>query len=489
MSRTTIPTAAKIAAYTAAAMSVGGCCALLLVQGLDGWALALSMLAITIAAGRLHGRLSFYATVSPDDLPLAASILLLEPRFAIVVGVVSGILAKARFGLVSRALNLVVMAVPVGLACLGFNLATASLGVSGPQDGALTWFVLGVIAVLTMSLVHYLLHTAWSHSAHGIEFFRTVAVPLLRGDALGAVMVTSLVEIGYLLPGSSRALPGLVAAFGFIGVWLFLRSSQRQIEAANHRDSLNTAIFVSLARLLEMRDPDTAIHSARVAIFSRDIATAMGLSVEEQSRIHLAGLLHDVGKVGVPDGVLLKPGRLSDDERLAMERHARLSAEALAGIPGFGDLARMVYAHHERLDGSGYPEGVQGDELPLGARILGVADTFEAITAVRPYRASRSRATALEILADEKHLFDQEVVDALQKALKTGTASESGNEDLSEFAKEWSRAGRHMLAHLDEEPFVVPAERPREASKVPPSAQPDNSDKLAGQPGSQIVAV
>lgn len=488
MSRTTIPTAARFGAYTAAALSVAACCALMVVQGLDGWVLALPMLAITIAAGRLHGRLSFYATVSPDDLPLAASILLLEPRFAMVVGIVSGIVAKARFGLVSRALNLVVMTVPVGLACLGFKVATEKLGVSSPQDGALTWFVLGAIAVLTMSLIHYLLHTVWSHAAHGTEFFRTVAIPLLGSDALGAVLVTSLVEIGFLLNGSSRVLPALVAVVGFIGVWLFIRSSQRQIEAADHRDSLNTAIFVSLARLLEMRDPDTALHSARVAIFSRDIATAMGLSVEEQSRIHLAGLLHDVGKVGVPDEVLLKPGRLSDDERLAMERHARFSAEALAGIPGFGDLARMVYAHHERLDGSGYPEGLYGDELPLGARILGVADTFEAITADRPYRTSRSRSTALDILSDEDHLFDQVVVNALREVLATGTAPESGDDELSEFAKEWSRAGRHMSAHLDEDPFVVPPERLRAASKVPPSAEPDKAGDLVEPPGRRIDA-
>jgi hypothetical protein len=383
------------------------------------------------------------------------------------------------------------MTIPVGLACLLFNVVTTKLGLNGPSDGPLTWFVLGILVLLSMSLMHYALHTAWSHAAHGTEFFRTVAIPLLGSDALGAVLVTALVEIGYLLHASARVLPALVAAVSFLGVWLFIRGSQRQIEAANHRDSLNTAICVSFARLLEMRDPDTAIHSARVAAISRDIAVEMGLPADEQSRIHLAGLLHDVGKVGVPDEVLLKPGRLSDDERRAMERHARLSAEALAGIPGFGDLARMVYAHHERIDGSGYPEGVTGDELPLGARILGVADTFEAITADRPYRVARSREAAIAILADEDHLFDKEVVEALRNVMwgSSGTSAlEAGDFELTDFAREWSRAGRHLTAHLDEEPFVVPPERTRPVSKVPPSADPQGDPAGAERERKQIEA-
>ena len=473
MSRTTtIPKAVKAAVFTVAALAIALCAQGLATEGIAGWQWAAVLVIVTIAAGRFHGRLSFYNTVSPDDLPLAASVLILEPRFAVLVAICAGVLAKARFGAVSRALNVLVMAYPVGAACILFNAVTGGLGIHDPATNPFAWFILAFSALMLMSLLHYSLHTAWSHAAHRKEFFRTVAVPLLMSDTMGAALVASLVEMGYMVPGEAKLLPAIVAALGFFGVWVFIRSSQKQIEAMEHRDELHRAIFVSLARLLEMRDPETALHSARVALFSRDIALEMGLSVEDQSRIHLAGLLHDVGKVGVPDEVLLKPGRLTDEERRAMERHARFSAEALAGIPGFGDLARMVYAHHERLDGSGYPEGVAGDQLPLGARILGVADTFEAITADRPYRQARPQATAIQILTEEDHLFDQEVVSALRTLLETGNNGRHRYGELAEFAQEWSSAGLQLAVNHDEEPFVVPPEA-EEGSVATPAPAPD----------------
>jgi HD-GYP domain-containing protein (c-di-GMP phosphodiesterase class II) len=164
-----------------------------------------------------------------------------------------------------------------------------------------------------------------------------------------------------------------------------------------------------------------------------------------------------VGKVGVPDEILLKPGRLTDEERAIMQRHARLSAEALQGIPGFGDLARMIYAHHERLDGSGYPEGVYADDLPLGARILGVADTFEALTSDRPYRPGRSADEALLVFEMDSHLFDPEAVEALRCIVAADSASYTFGK-MTDFSDEWSRAAKYLDVRLDEEVFVVPPE-------------------------------
>jgi HD domain len=483
MSRTTIPPTVRAAVYCIAIASSLVCASLIAMHGTEGWALAAILGVVAVAAGRLHGRASFFAVMSPDDLVLAASVLVLEPRFALAVGLLAGLCGQARFGLVSRALNLAAAGLPTGMASGLLGLGTSAFAGSNPSNRPVVWFVLGSLAILAMSVAHYSLHAVWARAAHGsTDFFPSVAVPMLRIDLICAPVVVALVETGLLLTGVTRLLPVVVAAASFAGIWLFVRAAQRQAEAAHHRDTLNSAIFVALARLLEIRDPDTAIHSARVAIFSRDIAEAIGLSQDEQSRIHLAGLLHDVGKVGVPDDVLLKPGRLSDDERLAMERHARFSAEALAGIPGFGDLARMVYAHHERLDGSGYPEGTQGDDIPLGARILAVADTFEAITSNRPYRTARSREVALSILKDEVHLFDQAVVDGLCEVLRTGwTAPESGSEDLTDFAREWSIAGQNLVPDLDAQPFSLPPERTRPAAKIPASAVPERM-KQAVQP-------
>jgi putative nucleotidyltransferase with HDIG domain len=237
---------------------------------------------------------------------------------------------------------------------------------------------------------------------------------------------------------------------------------------------------VSLARLLEMKDPDTAQHSARVAQFSRDLAEQIGLSKEEQSRIHLAGLLHDVGKVGVPDEILLKQGRLTDEERTVMQRHARLSAEAIAGIPGFSDLTRMVYAHHERIDGSGYPEAIGGADLPIGARILGVADTFEALTSDRPYRVGRSAVEALKVFREDIHLFDPNVVDALHYLVVTG-ALEWRTDEIADFSEEWSNAARYLDVKFDEEQFQVPPERPSD-SDADVEAEAPSISTLSGVP-------
>jgi len=171
----------------------------------------------------------------------------------------------------------------------------------------------------------------------------------------------------------------------------------------------------------------------------------------------------------VPDEILLKPGRLTDEERAIMQRHARLSAEALQGIPGFGDLVRMIYAHHERLDGSGYPEGTGAPDLPIGARILGVADTFEALTSNRPYRQGRPATEALRVFDEDSHLFDSVVVEALKRIVASDTTSSAFGR-ITEFSEEWSRAAKYLDVRLDEETFVVPPE-PEPVTRPPAPLQ------------------
>jgi hypothetical protein len=117
----------------------------------------------------------------------------------------------------------------------------------------------------------------------------------------------------------------------------------------------------------------------------------------------------------------------------------------------------MIYAHHERLDGSGYPEGTYGDEVPLGARILGVADTFEALTSNRPYRAGRPAKEALKVFAEDSHLFDPNVVQALRRIVAADSTSYAFGK-ITEFSDEWSHAAKYLDVRLDEETFVVPPE-------------------------------
>ena len=170
-----------------------------------------------------------------------------------------------------------------------------------------------------------------------------------------------------------------------------------------------------LAAAVEARDHETAEHIERVGAFSALVAEWLGLADEHCELIRRASTLHDVGKIGVPDGILLKPGPLTAHERAAMERHAEIGHEILAGS-GHELLelaATIAWTHHERVDGTGYPRGLAGDEIPLEGRIVAVVDVYDALTSDRPYRAALTPAEALAVLRQGRATsFDPEVLDA-----------------------------------------------------------------------------
>lgn len=181
--------------------------------------------------------------------------------------------------------------------------------------------------------------------------------------------------------------------------------------------------LVGLANALEAKDPYTRGHSERVAALSRLIALCLGLDAEDVNAIGQAGLLHDIGKIGVPEPTLRKPGPLTAEEWLAMRRHPVVGAQIVAPLEVFARSAPLVRHHHERWDGSGYPEGLAGAAIPLGARIVAVADVFDALTSTRPYRAAVDRATALAQLRGQAgHMLDARVVDACIAAIEGGSA-------------------------------------------------------------------
>jgi putative nucleotidyltransferase with HDIG domain len=155
-----------------------------------------------------------------------------------------------------------------------------------------------------------------------------------------------------------------------------------------------------LVTALEARDPYAHGHSRRVARYSAMIARKLGVPAAEVARIRLAARLHDVGNHVVPPTILNKPGKLSDDEFAVIRRHAPVGAEMVKGI-GDDELTRIVAHHHERLDGNGYPSGLSGGEIPLGARIVAVADTFDALTSSRAYRPAKRRREVFRILGEE----------------------------------------------------------------------------------------
>jgi HD-GYP domain-containing protein (c-di-GMP phosphodiesterase class II) len=190
-------------------------------------------------------------------------------------------------------------------------------------------------------------------------------------------------------------------------------SKLRELEAPLERGDYFR--LAGLVDRLELKEGYAGEHTAAVCGLAVAIAARLGLSGDERRRVGLGALLHDVGKLTVPDGVLTKPGPLNELEWAAVRRHAVLGERLLAHIVDLPDVLAIVRSHHERWDGSGYPDGKRGEEIPLGARIVAVADAFQAMIEPRPYRKSRKRAAALEELALEAgRQFDPRCLEALQ---------------------------------------------------------------------------
>jgi putative nucleotidyltransferase with HDIG domain len=186
----------------------------------------------------------------------------------------------------------------------------------------------------------------------------------------------------------------------------------------------NLSFATALVATLDARDRYTAGHSAAVAIYARDIAERMGLTEAERQMAHLCGLVHDIGKIGLPAGLLEKPGALTLEERRLMQAHSAIGERILANVEDYAEIARIVRHHHERIDGMGYPDEITGDEIPLISKIISVADAYNAMTSDRPYRdAMPSRVARMRLAQGVEGQFDTSVVAAFE-ALLAGASEE-----------------------------------------------------------------
>ena len=190
------------------------------------------------------------------------------------------------------------------------------------------------------------------------------------------------------------------------------------IEERARSDELHRSYMLTvraLASAVEARDAYTGRHAERVAAYGLALAEVYGLRLGDEPEIEFGFLLHDVGKVAVPDAILFKPGPLTAAERLVMQQHPLTGAEIVRDIEFLGAARDVIRSHHERWDGSGYPDGLAGKDIPVSARIFGVADTLDALTTRRPYREPSSMAQARAIIdAGNGSHFDPEVVEAFR---------------------------------------------------------------------------
>jgi putative nucleotidyltransferase with HDIG domain len=270
-------------------------------------------------------------------------------------------------------------------------------------DGAL----LGMTAWVRRVNVRDVLHTVSSVSLLTVPLY----VPVLALFVYGYHLYSLRLVLIFFIPA--------LAAQRLLHLYQQEKVVSKDLAEANERLRRASLSFATaLVATLDARDQYTAGHSAAVAIYARDIAVRMGLSEEEQELVHLCGLVHDIGKIGLPAGLLEKPGPLTLEERRQMEQHSEIGEKILRNVDDYSEIADIVRSHHERIDGMGYPDGRHADEIPLLARIIGVADAYDAMTSDRPYRAALpSRVARMRLAQAVETQFDTTVVAAFEAIL------------------------------------------------------------------------
>jgi putative nucleotidyltransferase with HDIG domain len=355
---------------------------------LAGCAIASDLQALNTGAAKVR--------ISGSFLALIMAMVFVGPAGAALLGMVA--IAVGWFG--SREephyllMNLAVYCWFPLLGAAGFAAARDELGLQSQMPGFYVLVLLLFFAALALNFVWV---AAYSSHVTGEPFLRMtqrVLPPVLPSELVSAVFAVGLVkfyeDIGLIALGFFAL---LLATFQYI-----LREMLVSQQRADQLASFQVGMLSALAHTLDLRDRMTARHSAAVARYAREIAAASGCSEEEQELVHTAGLLHDLGKFVFPDSILKGGAKLSGEEWEIVKSHPEQGARLVAGIEGYGPVAEIILAHHERVDGSGYPNGLVADQIPRLARMISVADTYDVMTARDSYREPVTPGVALEEL-------------------------------------------------------------------------------------------
>lgn len=399
----------------------------------SGWAVAgLALLAALAERGRV--RLGGRTESSISLLPTVFSAALFGPISAMFVAAAS---LSSDLPLLMRGERLL-EARKVGRPYLKWGIYTCARALTGAAAGAAADAAGGIprsstaglaLATVTAAViaepldVAFVTFTAWLRGSDVLAVFRAIAPVTGLSIPLYAPVVTVLViayrEVSpWTLP--LFFVPALAAQRMFV-LYQEQRRLAEDLGSANAQlEAANVSFATALVATLEARDRYTAGHSAAVAVYAHDISARLGLEENYQRLAHLAGLVHDIGKIGLPAGLLEKPGALTLDERRQMEQHSVIGARILTNVETYAEVASIVRHHHERVDGQGYPDGLEAGEIPLLARIIAVADAYNAMTSDRPYRdAMPSRVARLRLAQAADTQFDTAVVAAFEAILAT----------------------------------------------------------------------
>jgi putative nucleotidyltransferase with HDIG domain len=407
--------------YAAVLAATAGLLALTAVEfdgnvGAPLWALAV-LGALAIAAERITVRVSATTEMSVSVLPLLFAAVIFGPLAAMFVGAV-GVLADFRAPYLRWMIWTSTRVISAGLA----GLAAMAVGGDSTTLGGLfsAVFAAALVEVVADAILGSL--TLVIRGRATFHEFVWCVRPILLATVPLYTPVVVLLGYAYLEISEWSLLlffAPAVAAQSLYQLYREQREAAAQLRIVNSRlERANLSFATALVATLDARDRYTAGHSAAVAIYARDIAQRMGLTEEEQRLAHLCGLVHDIGKIGLPPGLLEKPGALTLEERRQMETHSEIGERILANVDDYAEIATIVRHHHERMDGQGYPDGIVRDKIPLISRIISVADAYNAMTSDRPYRdAMPSRVARLRLAQAVEAQFDTNVVAAFEAIL------------------------------------------------------------------------
>ena len=364
--------------------------------------------------------------VSGAFLAIVLAMALLGPAPAVAMAVLSSlidaIISRRPF---DKALNNV--ATWATFALVGGLMMEGIAGDAVPQSDGV-WFAATVLLVfMTTNLLNFLMVATFRRVSYGESLrrnLRSVYITVLASE-FATGLLTAAVAFSYDRLGTGAV--GLTAVVLFVfqylvraGVQAFERGEElgtRTRELA----SLQVGLLSTVLQTLSMRDAMTARHSAAVARYAREVARLMGVSEREQDLIHTAALLHDIGKFIFPDSILFADRKLTDEEWETVKLHPEQGAKLVRRIEGYGPVADIIHSHHERFDGRGYPAGISGQEIPLGSRIISVADTYDVMTSRDSYRRPvSSEAAIVELRRVAGGQLDSVVVEAFITMIEAG---------------------------------------------------------------------
>lgn len=284
---------------------------------------------------------------------------------------------------------------------VGGILFHAIISATGITDADVSYYslVFGIFLVaLAINFMTAAIYARYVSGTTVLTQVRTSLVPLLPSELMAALMTVGVAFLLHEVGIAGVALFGIVlVTFQYLlGALLVSRQRANELEMrSNQLASFQVGMLSALLRTLDLRDQMTARHSAAVARYSRAIAQRAGFSRQEEELVHIAALLHDIGKFILPDRILKANVPLTDEDWMLIKRHPQQGARVVSSLDGYGPVADIILAHHERIDGKGYPRGLKGDEIPELARIISVSDTYDVMTARDSYRTPMSSQDAI----------------------------------------------------------------------------------------------